>query len=104
MYAIIKDGGKQYKVTEGESLLLDARDMEPGATLEFDSVLMYAKDDDIRIGTPTVDGVTVSGQVEGAEKGEKLTVMKFRRRKASRTKQGHRQKYTRVTIQKITAG
>jgi large subunit ribosomal protein L21 len=103
MYAIIQDGGKQYKVAEGETLLLDLKDIDPGSSIDFNEVLMYSSEDDIRVGTPTVPGVKVTGIVEREEKGDKLTIVKFRRRKSSKTKMGHRQKYTRVKIQKITA-
>lgn len=103
MYAIIKDGGKQHKVEEGQTLLVDYRDLTKGDELKFESVLAVSGDDGLKLGSPTVDGASVTAEVLGVEQGQKLTVLKFRRRKNSRRKNGHRQLYTSVQIKKIEA-
>ena len=104
MYAIIEDGGRQVKVEEGQEVNVDFRGLEAGETITFDRVLAYRDDSGLTLGQPTVDGAEVTAEVLGTEQGPKLTVQKLRRRKNSRTKTGHRQDYTRVKIQKITAG
>lgn len=101
MYAIIKDSGKQFKVEEGQQLEVDFRDVEPGSTIQFETVLAVSNDDGLKFGTPVVEGATVTAEVIEMTKGDKLTVVKFRRRKNSRRKNGHRQKYTTVKIEKI---
>ena len=103
MYAIIKDSGKQFKVEEGQQLEVDFRDAEPGSKIEFDTVLALSNDDGLKFGTPTLDGASVTAEVVEAVAGPKLTVVKFRRRKNSKRKTGHRQKYTKVRIEKINA-
>lgn len=103
MYAIIADGGRQYKVEEGQELAIDFRDSSAGDKLKFEKILAVSDGQgDLKIGTPTVDGASVEAEVVGAEKGEKLVVQKLRRRKNSRRKTGHRSIYTRVKIAKIT--
>jgi large subunit ribosomal protein L21 len=101
MYAIIKDGGRQYKVEEGQELDIDYRDVSKGDELKFDHVLMVTGDSGPKLGTPMVEGASVSSEVLGVNLGEKLVVQKLRRRKNSRRKTGHRQMYTRVRINKI---
>jgi large subunit ribosomal protein L21 len=102
MYAIIVDGGHQYKVEEGQTLEIDVREAaEPGSELVFDRVLAVSNGDQFRLGQPTVNGATVTASVVGETKGEKLVVQKFRRRKNSRRRTGHRQKFTLVKITKI---
>ncbi len=102
MYAIISDSGQQFKVTEGESLQVDLKkNVEPGSTMTFDRVLMVVDGDDVSIGQPVVTGAKVTATVEGTVKGPKIHVVKFKRRKDSRRHIGHRQKYTRVKIDKI---
>ncbi len=103
MYAIIKDGGRQYKVEEGQELDIDYRDVTSGDTVTFDSVLAAGEGEGLKIGRPTLDGATVTAEVITATQGEKLVVQKLRRRKNSRRKTGHRQLYTRVRIGKIDA-
>ena len=103
MYAIITDGGHQYKVEEGQELAIDFRDISAGDKLTFDRVLAVSDDQgDLKIGAPTLAGAQVEAEVLGAEKGEKLVVQKLRRRKNSRRKTGHRSVYTRVRIAKIS--
>lgn len=103
MYAIIKDSGKQFKVEEGQQLEVDFRDVEPGTKIEFDSVLALSNDDGLKFGTPTLEGASVTAEVVESSQGPKITVVKFRRRKNSKRKTGHRQKYTKVKIEKINA-
>ncbi|SFD15948.1 large subunit ribosomal protein L21 [Thiohalospira halophila DSM 15071] len=104
MYAVIKTGGKQYKVSEGERLRVEQLPGEEGSTVEFDEVLMVADGDDVKVGAPRLDGGKVTARVEGHGRGDKVKVVKFRRRKHSRTQMGHRQNYTEVTITGIQAG
>ncbi|MCA9232106.1 MAG: 50S ribosomal protein L21 [Planctomycetales bacterium] len=103
MYAIIADGGRQYKVEEGQELAIDFRELSAGEKVTFDRVLAVSDGQgDLKLGAPTVAGASVEAEVVGSEKGEKLVVQKFRRRKNSRRKTGHRSIYTRVKIAKIS--
>ncbi|MBL7042593.1 MAG: 50S ribosomal protein L21 [Pirellulaceae bacterium] len=104
MYAIIADSGRQYKVEEGQELEVDYRDVPKGEELTFDKVLAVSGDDGLKLGKPTVEGATVTAEVLGPTKGEKIYVQKLRRRKNSRRRTGHRQIYTKVRISKIAAG
>ena len=101
MYAIIEDGGRQYKVEEGQQLAIDYRDLAKGEKIEFGKVLAISDDSGLRTGKPTVDGASVSAEVLGVQLDKKLTVQKLRRRKNSRRKTGHRQMNTMVKIEKI---
>jgi large subunit ribosomal protein L21 len=101
MYAIIVDGGRQYRVEEGQQLDVDYREMAKGAELQFERVLAVSGDDGIKLGKPAVEGASVTAEVVGVTLGEKLTVQKLRRRKDSRKRTGHRQMYTTVRINKI---
>ena len=101
MYAIIQDGGRQYKVTEGQELDLDYRDVPTGESLKFESVLAISGGEGIKLGEPLVSGASVEAEVVGPRKGEKITIQKFNRRKTYRRKTGHRQLHTRVKISKI---
>ena len=104
MYAIIADGGRQYKVEEGQELTIDFRDSSVGEELIFDKVLAVSNGEgDLKLGAPVLDGISVQAEVIGAEKGKKLVVQKLRKRKNSRRKTGHRSVYTRVKIAKISA-
>jgi large subunit ribosomal protein L21 len=100
MYAIIKTGGKQYKVQIGDSIYVEKLNLEDGAVVEFDTVL-FANDEDIRVGTPVVEGVKVAAKVVRQAKGHKITIFKFKSKKNYRRKQGHRQPYTQVEITAI---
>ena len=104
MYAIIEDGGRQYRVEEGQVLDLDYREVSTGDQLIFDRVLAVRGEEGIQIGRPTVDAATVSGEVVAVGQGPKIVVQKFRRRKNYRRRIGHRQLYTRVKISKIQFG
>lgn len=104
MYAIIRDRGRQYRVQEGEVLDIDLLDgKKDGDTVEFKDVLLTAGGEgQVKVGEPHVSGASVTGVVVMAEvKGEKIDVVHFRRRKDSKTTRGHRQRYTRVKVQRI---
>ncbi len=102
MYAIIKDGGRQLKVEVDKRLMIDFRgEQEPGTTIEFGEVLAIGDGDDVKIGQPTVIGAKVVAEVISVAKGPKLVIAKFRRRKNSKRKTGHRQIYTLVKINEI---
>jgi large subunit ribosomal protein L21 len=103
MYAIISDGGRQLKVTQDEELRIDYRDVPAGEKVTFDRVLAVSDGaGDLKLGNPLVSGASVVAEVLGPEKGEKLTVQKFRKRKTFRKRTGHRSVYTRVRISSIT--
>lgn len=102
MYAIIAEDGGQYRVEEGQEIVVNFREESAGSTITFDRVLVCSGNGNIRVGTPIVDGATVQAEVLGPEQGEKLTVQKFRRRKNYRRRTGHRQLYTRIKISKIS--
>ncbi len=104
MYAIIIDGGRQYKVMEGQELVIDYRDASSGDALSFDKVVAFSDGSALKLGTPTVGGAKVTAKVLGVTQGPKLTVQKFRRRKTYRSKTGHRQMFTKVQIEKIVSG
>ena len=103
MYAIVADGGRQYKVEEGQMLEIDYRELDEGSEFTFDRVLAVSDGENFKLGKPTVDGASVKATVIAETKGDKIYVQKFRRRKNSRRRVGHRQKYTRVAIEKIEA-
>lgn len=109
MYAVIEQGGKQYKVAEGDCLNIELTDVAPEAkTIELDKVLLVNDDKEMRIGTPYVEGAKVVASFkttaeEAVVKGKKLHPMYLRRRKHSKKRIGHRQKYLQVTIDKIQA-
>ncbi len=103
MYAIIIDGGRQYKVTEGQELVIDYRNASEGDAMQFDRVLAVSTGDELKLGEPTLGGAKVTAKVLGVAQGPKITVQKFRRRKGYRRKTGHRQLYTKVQIDKISA-
>ncbi|MCR3921917.1 MAG: 50S ribosomal protein L21 [Firmicutes bacterium] len=101
MYAIIKTGGKQYRVEEGSILDVELMDGEVGQTIDFENVIAVKKEDKLEVGQPYLDGATVQGKVLDHGKGKKIIVFKFKAKKNYRRKQGHRQPYTRVLIEKI---
>ncbi len=103
MYAIIADGGRQYKVAPGQILDIDFRESSTdGDSVTFDHVLAVQSESGLKLGKPTVAGATVTAKVMGVEKGEKLYIQKFRRRKNFDKRTGHRQLYTRVQIDQIS--
>ncbi len=101
MYAIIEDGGRQFKVEEGQQFDIDYRDLSAGDQITFDRVLACRDDDGLKVGQPTLESVTVTAEVLGVSQGPKLGVQKFRRRKNVHRKTGHRQLYNRVKVQTI---
>lgn len=101
MYVVVEDCGKQYKAGEGDELELDLRDAAVGERIELDRVLLCSRQGEVRVGTPTLDGACVVAEVLGTKAGPKLEVYKYRKRKASYRKMGHRQKYTRVRVREI---
>jgi large subunit ribosomal protein L21 len=102
MYAVIKTGGKQYRVSEGDLLEVEKIDGEKGSVVSFNEVLMVSKDDDIRIGKPFVEGAVVLGEIVDNAKGPKITIFKMKRRKGFRKKTGHRQSLTSLKIKEIS--
>lgn len=98
MYAVLKTGGKQYKVENGDLIDVEKLDGEVGATLELTEVLMTGGNGDPEVGTPLLDGKTVTAKIISQGKGEKIIIMKHRRRKDSRVKNGHRQLLTTLEI------
>lgn len=103
MYAIIETGGKQYKVEEGAVLYIEKLAATEGDSVTFDKVLFVSKDGNVTAGAPTVAGATVIGKVEKHGKGEKVIVYKYKAKKNYRRKQGHRQPFSKVVIEKINA-
>jgi len=101
VYAIIRDGGRQHRVVEGESIVIDRVDLKPGDEVEFPDVLLCRTDNDVTVGTPTVKNAKVVGEVKGIVSDEKVYAVQYRRRKNSRRRVGHRQKYTEVLIKSI---
>ena len=104
MYAIFEDGGRQFKVDEGQELEVDYREVSSGDELRFERVLAYRDEDGLKVGRPILESAAVTAEVLTVSKGPKLVVQKLRRRKNSRTRTGHRQLYTRVKITKIELG
>ncbi len=101
MHAIIVTGGKQYKVAEGESVYIEKLNAEAGETVVFDQVLAILNGEENQFGTPTVAGASVEATVEKNGKGKKIMVFKYKPKKGYRRRQGHRQPYTKVVINKI---
>ena len=103
MYAVIESGGKQHRVQEGEVLKLEKLDAATGDKVDFDKVLMVGEGSSVKIGTPYVTGSKVTAEVISHDKGRKVTIIKFTRRKHHRKQQGHRQWFTEVKITGIKA-
>ncbi len=102
MYAVIKTGGKQYRVAQGDTLRVEKLEGAEGDDVSFDSVLMVADGDNIKIGAPYVEGGKVTAKVKGQGRAKKVEIIKFRRRKHHMKRQGHRQSYTELEITGIT--
>ena len=103
MYAIIKTGGKQYRVSEGDVITIEKLDVAAEGTVSFDEVVTVVKDGDIKVGTPLVDGAKVTGTVLEHGKAKKILVFKYKAKSNYRRRQGHRQPFTKVRIEKIEA-
>jgi large subunit ribosomal protein L21 len=104
MYAVIKSGGKQYRVESGATLRLETLSAEVGANVSFDQVLLVSNGDAVKVGAPLVSGALVKATVVGHGRGEKVKIFKLRRRKHYIKNQGHRQNYTEVRIDDIVQG
>ena len=103
MYAIIETGGKQYKVTEGDTLFIEKLEAEANATITFDKVLAVLNGDSATFGAPVVEGASVDATVVKNGKGKKIRIFKYTPKKGYRKRQGHRQPYTKVQINAIHA-
>ncbi|MCY3688981.1 MAG: 50S ribosomal protein L21 [Gammaproteobacteria bacterium] len=103
MYAVIESGGKQHRVSEGEVLRLEKLELEVGATVTFDKVLMIGEGAEVKVGRPYVEGSSVEAEVLNQGRGEKIRIVKFNRRKHHRKQMGHRQWFTEVKITGIKA-
>ncbi len=103
MYAVIETGGKQYRVSVGDVIYIEKLSVEDGADFSFDKVVAVGKDDGMVIGSPYVDGASVSAKVVKSGKKKKITVFTYRPKKDSKRKMGHRQPYTKVEIKSIDA-
>tara|TARA_B100001094_G_scaffold330179_1_gene394772 strand:+ start:199 stop:510 length:312 start_codon:yes stop_codon:yes gene_type:complete len=103
MYAVFQSGGKQHRVVEGQILRLEKIDVETGSDIEFDQVLLIADDKRVEVGAPYVSGGKVVATVVSHGRGDKVKIVKFRRRKHSRKQMGHRQWFTEVKITGINA-
>lgn len=104
MYAIVKHGGRQIKVAEGDVLNVNRLEGEAGSTLELNEVLLLAKDDGVQIGQPLVEGASVQAEIVDHGRDKKITVFKMKRRKGYRRKAGHRQDLTRIKITAVNGG
>jgi large subunit ribosomal protein L21 len=103
MYAVFQSGGKQHRVSEGQTVRLEKLDIATGETIEIDQVLMIANGEEINIGLPLIAGGVIKAEVVAHGRGEKIKIVKFRRRKHYRKQQGHRQWFTDVKITGISA-
>ena len=103
MYAVVRSGGKQYRVSPGGSVRVEKLAGEVGSKVTLDEVLMIGGEGDVKIGTPTVDGASVSGTITAHGRGDKIRVFKMKRRKGYRRTQGHRQDYTEIRIDGISS-
>ena len=104
MYAVVSSGGKQYKVQKGEILRVEKISGDIGVPVSFDKVLMFSDGENVNIGQPVLENVSVNGHIVEQDKAKKIIVFKYKRRKRYRRKQGHRQQYTAVKIDSIAQG
>lgn len=103
MYAVLTTGGKQYRVQEGDVLFVEKLNAEVDATVELTEVLAVSKDGELKVGTPVVEGAKVVAKVLSQGKAKKVVVFKYKPKKDYRRKNGHRQPYTKIVIEKIEA-
>ncbi|MDH5376986.1 MAG: 50S ribosomal protein L21 [Gammaproteobacteria bacterium] len=103
MYAVVQTGGKQYRVSEGQTIKVESLQAEEGATVELDQVLMVSDGSSVKVGSPYLEGGKVSATVDHHGRGKKVMIIKMRRRKHYRKQQGHRQNYTAIKITGISA-
>jgi large subunit ribosomal protein L21 len=104
MYAVVQTGGKQYRVSEGDTIKVEKLGLDEGASVELEKVLMVADGDDVKVGTPYLDGGRVTATIKSHGRGKKVKIIKFRRRKHHMKRQGHRQWYTELQVTGINAG
>jgi large subunit ribosomal protein L21 len=104
MYAVIKTGGKQYRVAEGSTLKVEKLDAAEGSSVELGQVLMITDGDDVKVGAPYIEGGKVTATVKAHGRGKKVQIIKFRRRKHHMKRQGHRQAFTEIEVTGISAG
>ncbi len=104
MYAVIEAGGKQHKVELGQVLEVDLMQEESGVDHAFENVMLYVDGDDVQIGQPYIENAKVVAEIVEEVKGEKVSILRFRRRKNSMRKVGHRQRYTQIKIKEINVG
>jgi len=104
MYAVVKTGGKQYRVSQGDRLKVESLKAEAGSEVSLDEVLMVGSGESVTVGAPTVENASVSAKVLTHGRGDKIRIIKFRRRKHHRKQAGHRQNYTELEITSINAG
>jgi large subunit ribosomal protein L21 len=102
MYAVIKTGGKQHKVSQGDEISIEKINGSKGETVVFDEVLMVSSGEDVKVGTPFLKGARVEGEIIDQKKAGKINVFKMKRRKGFKKKTGHRQKLTRMKIKEIS--
>ncbi len=101
MYAVIETGSKQYRIKENDEIEVEKMDVEPGTDLKLDKVLFFTDGKDVRIGCPYLENINVLAEVRQHQRGRKLVSFKYRRRKSSRWKKGHRQELTLLRIKEI---
>lgn len=103
MYAIVRDRGMQYRVEQGQTLNIALRDEEQGSQIELDEVLMVGGADEVKVGSPLVEGARIRAEVLDHVKGKKIIVFRYRNKKRYRRRTGHRQQYTRIKVNEIIA-
>ncbi len=101
MYAVVRTGGKQYRVTQGQTLLVELLPGQPGDRIELTDVLMLGEGDDVTVGQPLVEGAKVGAQITGQHRSRKVEVFRYKAKKRVRVRRGHRQRQTRLHIQSI---
>ena len=104
MYAVVKTGGKQYRVSEGDRLRVETLVADAGDSVQLDTILMVGEGDSVKVGTPTVSNASITAKVIDHGRADKVKILKFRRRKHHMKRMGHRQNYTEVEITSINAG